>query len=150
MEESGVKGSGCPEGPSCPEGPEVVGFLAVDPGVSLVLFLSAGSFWPTLPRCASVPPRQHPLCIDQPNLYYFIYAFHASTRHETGHIWQIHRPTRQSPSRSLLIPRDSALSFQLCGIPALEIGSRCASGLRLIVPTHLQTASELRAMEMSL
>ena len=39
MEQSGVKGSGCPEGPDCPGGPEVVGFLGVGPGVSSVLFL---------------------------------------------------------------------------------------------------------------
>jgi len=148
MDESGVKGSGCPESPGCLEGPEVIGFLGVGPGVSSVLFLFRWLFWPTLPRCASVPTRQHPPRVDHLNLPNFFVWLHASTHHRTGHIWQIQRQPRQSPSRSLLTPTDSALSFQLSVIPALEIGPRHASGLHTIVPSHLQMASGLRAMTM--
>jgi len=111
-------------------------------------FFPAGSFRPTPPRCASMPTRQQPPHIDHPNISYFFCSLHASTQDGTEHIWIVWRQPHQSPSRCRLTPRDSGMSFELCGIPVLDISSRSATGLHPIVPSHLQMASRLQALMM--
>jgi hypothetical protein len=109
-------------------------------------FISAGYSWPTPPRCVSVPSRQHPPHVDNLNFCYFFVSLHTSMHHRTGHIRPIQTQPCQLLYRSLLTPKDSALSFQLSGSPALEIGPRPGSRLHPIVPSHLQMASGQLAM----
>jgi len=100
-------------------------------------------FGPLLQDVHQCPPDSILPTLTIQNHRYIFFWLHASTHHGTGHVWQIQKQPRQSPSSSLLTPRDSALAFQLSGIPTLEIGPRRASGLHPIVPSHLQTASGL-------
>jgi len=119
MEESGIDGSVCPDGPCCQGGPEIMRFSWVGPGVSSILFLFRHLFWHTPQRCSSVPTRQHPPRVIHPILRNISCWLHPSMHHGTGLIWHIQRQPHQSTSRSLLTTRDSALSFQLSSIPTL-------------------------------
>jgi len=109
---------------------------------------SAGSFWPTLPTRASVPTRQHPLCVDHPNVRYCFFDCTLPRPTEQGKYAKFRRQSCQSPSRSLLTPRGCTLYCQQCRVAVLETGPWCVTWLHPIVVSYLLTASGLQAMSM--